>query len=1070
MTALGESGESRVWNDTARGNPLLWCPEPDIAEIAAVVPPGLPEGQKGFLLKLKKFDAARKAEAIQLLFFNDMELQKGRRYEISFYCKASVSGSFQMVTAQAEKPWTSFSGAPQTVTVTETWTLNRVIFAAAENSSGRLVTPRVMFGKYGSNADIYLGPVRFREIPISLECRIGSENWTLFTAVKPPAEFSSIPATLEGVNGEPVAPQSATMPPDGINLVEYNRGVLSPEKCAILYHRFSSDKAGSMRIGVAADWWMELFINGRSIFNTMKQGNQSHTFNADDHILEIPIVKGDNLLAVKVLSGSGGWRFVCGNPSRGIDEKPLLIIQPGSSWKAIDMERLTVKPGTALDFSMLTEERNPAGSMGRIIVNAKGRLAFEKAPEQAVRLFSFNVNPWLLSLSTMPKAGIAKYAEDLARQGYNMLRIQGIDLFLIACYRPPFQFRPHGAPGWLPQQVEDIQFNPTALDHFDYLLHCLKKNGIYVNLDLMNRGFVNSQNPRSIGGGSKRVLFDPMWRQHWKIVTEYLLNTPNRYTGIKLKDDPAIAFLEPLNEQDYRFYDDEFLHNLRPLFQAFLKTKYRTAEAMQNAWSNPQVNFENIPDISEAMLRKGDIVAEDAGQFLMETMSEMTDWYFHTLREHGYPGLVTQWDMIMRCLEIPVRAKMPVGAQHCYVSHPGGVPSKNLVEKSKESTIWPGKDMSIPQGSSLNSSYFRSSAAIRFLDRPYLITEYSQSAPNRYRHERGLYFGAYAALQGWDSLAAHGNLGAVIQGLSSGPFCGFENPQDPISRASEAVVALAWFRSDVTEALHTVELAVSDQLLFPKHFLSAIGDDYAKMSMLTKIGITYSGRNAPGITAKVKPDWSVIPEAFSPLATNQWFATASNQSAGRFPELLDQLRKRGIIDSQNRTDYSTRIYQSDTGEITLNGIEETMTVVSPRLEGAVIKKGHPVNLKNLQITECSEPASVVVASLDRNKTVGESKHLLLIFATNALNKGETFENSSMQLMVEVGQSPVLVKTARLGLKLRTLHPGAVEIYALHLDGTRMADIPARNNGGVIDLALDTGKLPYGSVFFEIVIR
>ena len=59
------------------------------------------------------------------------------------------------------------------------------------------------------------------------------------------------------------------------------------------------------------------------------------------------------------------------------------------------------------------------------------------------------------------------------------------------------------------------------------------------------------------------------------------------------------------------------------------------------------------------------------------------------------------------------------------------------------------------QGSSLSSSYFRSAAAVRFLDRPYMITEYSQSFPNQYRHERGLYFGSYAALQGWDNLTPH---------------------------------------------------------------------------------------------------------------------------------------------------------------------------------------------------------------------------------------------------------------------------------------------------------------------------
>jgi hypothetical protein len=76
----------------------------------------------------------------------------------------------------------------------------------------------------------------------------------------------------------------------------------------------------------------------------------------------------------------------------------------------------------------------------------------------------------------------------------------------------------------------------------------------------------------------------------------------------------------------------------------------------------------------------------------------------------------------------------------------------------------------------------------------------------------------------------------------------------------------------------------------------------------------------------------------------------------------------------------------------------------------------------------------------------------------------------MQLMLEVGRSPVLVETAKLALSLKTGRLGAVEAYALHMDGSRMARIPARLEGGELSLSLDTSNLPNGAVFFEIVIR
>ncbi|UKI34945.1 MAG: hypothetical protein L6W00_26090 [Lentisphaeria bacterium] len=96
----------------------------------------------------------------------------------------------------------------------------------------------------------------------------------------------------------------------------------------------------------------------------------------------------------------------------------------------------------------------------------------------------------------------------------------------------------------------------------------------------------------------------------------------------------------------------------------------------------------------------------------------------------------------------------------------------------------------------MNSSYFRSAATARFLDRPYLITEYSHSAFNRYRHERGLYFGSYAALQGWDNLTPHGQL----LRLTVDPIWTFEQAMDPISRASEVAVALTFLRGGCTRS------------------------------------------------------------------------------------------------------------------------------------------------------------------------------------------------------------------------------------------------------------------------------
>jgi len=335
-----------------------------------------------------------------------------------------------------------------------------------------------------------------------------------------------------------------------------------------------------------------------------------------------------------------------------------------------------------------------------------------------------------------------------------------------------------------------------------------------------------------------------------------------------------------------------------------------------------------------------------------------------------------------------------------------------------------------------------------------------------------LFYGAYAALQGWDGLFAHGCLVSPPR-LSGRPMFGFEGWNDPVARASEVVAALAWLRGDVKEAPHTVQITLSSPALFPRHVLSAIGDDYAKLAMLTRIGSAYPGVTPLAPVGQARPDLELVPTEFASLHVRHWYASASNQDGAVFPSLLQKLQAAKILPPSNQTDASRRVYQSETGEIRLDASvrsAETMQVVASRLEGAILKKNQPVQLGSVAIASCSRPAAVVVASLDPGGTsIAESRHWLLVLATNAANSGQVFEDANMYLMVELGSPPVLVETAQLTLSVKTTATGMAQVYPLHLDGTRMEAIPARVENGKLLLSLDTSALPCGTVFFEIVL-
>ena len=144
-----------------------------------------------------------------------------------------------------------------------------------------------------------------------------------------------------------------------------------------------------------------------------------------------------------------------------------------------------------------------------------------------------------------------------------------------------------------------------------------------------------------------------------------------------------------------------------------------------------------------------------------------------------------------------------------------------------------------------------------------------------------------------------------------------------------------------------------------------------------------------------------------------------------------------------------------------------MTVVTPRLEGAIVKKDQPVKLGELTIRRCSLPASVALAALDGTRPLKEAKRLLLMFSTNAFNTGQIFDTKEQRICFESGNYPALIEAGKLELEFANGRRGTPEVWALHFDGTRAEKLPATVQKGKLILKLDTAKLKNGAAFFEI---
>ena len=1025
-----------------------------------------PDSEPVIAFKVETPPGAANPYGIQINFLYQKPVAVGQKYRLSFYHKGSCEGEVVYSPALQYAPYTGFAPkSTETLKVATGWRKATMEFTVNRSALPPLAMPRFRLGTFPDSETFYLGPVTLERLDKTYASLLG-RSW--FYSMDREAPVNRIPADAKPLE----------LIDDRIDLSKMFPS-LKTDKRIVLYQQFDAPAAGSMTLGMAADWWMECFVNGNDVYNTLKTGNMSQDFIPQDHIFNVPVRRGGNLIAVRIRPGSGGCKFACGKvPAMDGDPKLLRLFRPmaGTRFRPINSAHfLEVKPGTALDFSWLVARDLPAGVKGRLIVGKTGNAEFEKQPGVPARFYGFNLPlgsmMWEDRIHEWDKATLDRFCDAVARRGYNFARIQVPEVFFIGFKVFREYFKADYRTVSIPQTVAELEevLDMGNLDRFDYLLAGLKKRGIYISLDMAGTRMIRKlwSVPRT-NSFSSHLFFDPLYRNHWKLYTEYMMNRKNPYTGIAYKDEPQIVMVNYINEQDLRFANG--LDFLLPGFRKYLKEKYKTDQALSAAWGVP-LKLDTVPAITEADLHRRDRRAQDSGEYLIAAMREMSTWFYRTLAGSGYPGLSYHWDMILRTLEFPGRALLPAASHHTYFAHPQAIPSQKIVEKKNRSANasagnYP-HDSTVSQNSSLDSSYFRATAAARFLDRPYFITEYSHSGLNRYRHERGLYFASYASLQEWSALAVHSRTVRLIRL----PLGWFDDANDPISRANEALTALIYLRRDVQAAPHSVALELQSARMFPEHYLAAIGDEYAKLALVTRLGSLYPEIKPLREVGQVTPDVRFVPERFSQLSVGQWFISADTSDSGREVPFFEELRRKNILSSENPTDPKRKFYVSETGELALDAKAKTMRVITPRLEGVILKKDEPVRLNRLEIRSCSRPAAVALAALDGLKDLKTAQRYLLVFSTNAFNTGSVFDSDALRVWLDAGNTPQIIETATLDLNFADGRAGVPEVWALNFDGTRAEKITAvSRRGGKFALQLDTSKLRFGTVFFEIVYR
>ncbi|HLV64173.1 MAG TPA: hypothetical protein VKY73_00105, partial [Polyangiaceae bacterium] len=404
---------------------------------------------------------------------------------------------------------------------------------------------------------------------------------------------------------------------------------------------------------------------------------------------------------------------------------------------------------SALDLRSMNEAS--AGLGGPIV--AAGDALVRANTGMPIRFWGVNGTPHLFELSDEE---LRQTARRLAKVGVNLLRLHG--------------------PMW--HEDDFSRVDPEKLARLHRLAAELKDNGIYLALSIYFPLWRKLRPEDGFAGyrGDQEPFALPFFNDAFERIQQgwwdAILSPENPHTGLPLARDPALAFVEILNEDSLLFWTfkpyetipAEQMASLERGFGQFVARRYGDIERGLARYgstvrgdhpSEGRVGFVGLWDVVNRPSTRG----RDAAEFLTRTMRE----YFVRQRDHlrrtGYAGTIvcSNWvtadARVLGPLDKWANLVCDAMDRHGYYQGP------HLGERASY-MIAPGdryRDASAlrfdPDSlDRVEPSYALPIQDVRYNGKPSVISEIGWAAPNRFRAELPLIAASYAALQGTDAL------------------------------------------------------------------------------------------------------------------------------------------------------------------------------------------------------------------------------------------------------------------------------------------------------------------------------
>lgn len=393
-----------------------------------------------------------------------------------------------------------------------------------------------------------------------------------------------------------------------------------------------------------------------------------------------------------------------------------------------------------------------AGEHGFIKQSSSGD-SFVTGDGQPIRFWAVNLDAQLYQI---PDSALATCARFLAKMGVNMIRLH-------------FSINPY----FRDSKINDV--DTAEVRTIWRFIAFMKKEGIYTTLSpyWAHNWFMGEWVPPSwdLCGYKEKdhlwgvIFFNDKLKDAYKQWVRYLYTTVNPYTGIALKDDPALAIIQIMNEDGVfwksmdEFMKPEFKQCIARKFSAWLSQQYGSVKQALDAWGEArlpgddpatgQVDLFKIHDMTLDQTGDSAKRIKDQVRFYAETQlgfyKEIYDYYRNDL---NCPHLINgnNWraadPAMLNDLERYTNTVCDVMAVNRYVAnqHIGNNCTWSIEPGNYFSS---GSLMAKPEQLPVNIKQTRS--------KPFIVSESSWLMPNKFMTEAPFMISAYQSLTGIDA-------------------------------------------------------------------------------------------------------------------------------------------------------------------------------------------------------------------------------------------------------------------------------------------------------------------------------